>query len=97
MEIRSAKGAHGIDRQHLSHTGLAGLEVNGPVNVHALASARLVNRDLGVLGRPAAHGPRRMGRVHGVGEHHRLVVGQCVQEDVISLDKGLLFGHVELS
>ena len=35
--------------------------------------------------------------MHGVGEHHRLAAGPCVQEAFIGLDEGLLPGLVELS
>ena len=42
--------------------------------------------------------PQPAGRAAWVGSaNHRLVVGQRVQEGVISLDEGLLFGLVELA
>jgi hypothetical protein len=58
-------------------------------------SRPLVDRDL--FGRPAAHRPRPMGGMHRVGEHHRLVVGQRLQQRSVGVDEGFLFGRVELA
>ncbi len=88
--------AHGINPQHFQNAGLAGFQVYRTVNVHALAPARLVERNLGSLGSPTAHGPRSMGRMHRIGKHHRLIAGQTVQQSIIGLNKGLLPGLVEL-
>jgi len=55
----------------------------------------LVDRDL--FGRPAAHRPRPMGGMRRVGEHHRLVVGQRLQQRSVGVDEGFLFGRVELA
>ena len=38
-----------------------------------------------------------MGGMHRVGEHHRLVVGQRLQQRSVGVDEGLLFGWVELA
>src|SRR3954471_21165420 len=57
----------------------------------------LVDRDLDLLGRPAAHWPCPMGGMHGVGEQHCFVVGQRLQQPLVGVDEGLLFGRVELA
>ena len=38
-----------------------------------------------------------MGGMHRVGEHHRLVVGQRLQQPLVGVDEGLLFGRVEFA
>ena len=62
-----------VDGFDFDHPGLSGLEIDGAVNVDALTPARLLNRELVLFGRPAADRPRRMGRMHRVGEQHGLV------------------------
>jgi len=64
----------GVDGQGLDHLGLAGLQIDRAVNVDALTPARLFNRELLLARRPAAGGPRGMGWMHRVREHHRLSV-----------------------
>ena len=59
-----------VDGFDFDHPGLSGLEIDGAVNVDALTPARLLNRELVLFGRPAADRPRRMGRMHRVGEQH---------------------------
>jgi len=57
-----------IDGQGFDHFGLAGFQVDGAVDVQPVASAVLFNGDLYILGRPAAYGAYRVGRVNGIGE-----------------------------
>src|SRR4051812_32212487 len=47
--------------------------------------------------RSPCHGPCPMGGMHGVGEQHRFVVGQRLQQPLVGVDEGLLFGRVELA
>src|ERR1700730_6767699 len=58
---------------------VAGLQIDRAVNVDALTPARLFNRELLLARRPAAGGPRGMGWMHRVREHHRFVVRQGIQ------------------
>jgi len=71
---------HGVDRFGFEHAGLAGFQVDRAVNVDALAPARLFDRQLLFLGRPAAHRPRGMGGMHRIHEHHDLVVRHGIQQ-----------------
>ena len=92
-----------LDRQEsagglgLDHPGLSGFEIDGAVNVYALPPAGLFDRKLFSARRPAACGSRRMGRMHGAGEHHRLVTGQGIHEVFITRDESLLLFFVELA
>ena len=56
----------GVDGCGLDHPGLTSCQVEGAMNIDALTSAGLLDRQLVLLWRPAADRPRRMGRVHGV-------------------------------
>ena len=56
----------GVDGFDLDHPGLTSCQVECAMNIDALTSAGLLNRQLVLLGRPAADRSRRMGRVHGV-------------------------------
>src|ERR1700731_995465 len=87
----------GVDGQGLDHLGLAGLQIDRAVNVDALTPARLFNRELLLARRPAADGPRGMGWVHRVREHHRFVVRQGIQQLIVALDECLLLLFVELA
>lgn len=58
----------GVDGFNLDHPGLTSCQVECAMNIDALTSAGLLDRQLVLLGRPAADRPRRMGRVHGVRE-----------------------------
>ena len=40
---------------------------------------------------------RPMGGMHCVGEQHRFIVGQRLQQPLVGVDEGLLFGRVELA
>src|SRR5450830_849926 len=53
----------GVDGQGLDHPGLPSLQVDRAVNVDALTPARLLDRELLLARRPAADGPRGMGRM----------------------------------
>src|SRR5450756_263992 len=70
----------GVDGQGLDHSGLAGLQIDRAVNVDALTPARLLDRELVLARRPAAGGPRGMGWMYRVREHHGFVVRQGIQE-----------------
>jgi hypothetical protein len=61
FEQRDRRG--GIDGLNIDHPGLPALEIDRAVNIDALAPARLFDRRLVLLGRPAADRPRRMGRM----------------------------------
>src|ERR1700680_3548747 len=87
----------GIDGFDIDHPGLPGLEVDRAVDIDPLTPARLFDRELLLLWRPAADRPRRMGRMHGVHEQHGLVVAQGIQELVMALDESLLLRYVELA
>ena len=84
-------------RRDLDHPGSTRFQVDCAVNIDALTSARLLDRELFLLGRPAADRPRRMGRMHGVREQHGFVVAQGIQEAIIACDEGLLLRFVELA
>ena len=86
----------GVDGCDLDHPGLTSRQIDGAMNIDALTSAGLFDRQLVRLGRPAADGPRRMGRMHGVGEQHGFVVGQGIQE-LLARDESLLLLFVELA
>ena len=87
----------GVDGFGLDHPGLAGLQIDRAVNVDAPAPARLLDRELLLARRPAAGGPRGMGWMHRVGEQHRFVVRQGIQEIIVALDERLLLLFVELA
>ena len=65
----------GVDGFDLGHPGLPGLQIDGAVNVDALAAAGLFDGELLAGRRPAAGGPHGMGRMHCVDEQHGLVAG----------------------
>ncbi len=69
----------GVNGQGLDHPGLAGLQIDRAVNVDALTPARLFDCELLLARRPAAGGPRGMGWMHRVREHHGFVVHQGIQ------------------
>src|SRR5450756_1806308 len=87
----------GVDGQGLDHPGLPSLQVDRAVNVDALTPARLLDRELLLARRPAADGPRGMGRMHGVRKQHGLVVAQGIQQLFVALNKSLLLFFVELA
>ena len=82
----------GSDGLNVDHTGLPALEIDGAVNIDALAPARLFDRKLVLLGRPAADRPRRMSRMDRISEQHDLV-----QSLVVVLDERLLLVFIELA
>ena len=67
------------------------------MNVQALASAGLLDRQMLLRRRPTADGARRMGRMHGVHEQHSLVRPQRIQHVLVGFDERLLFFRVELA
>ena len=86
-----------VDGFDFDHPGLSGLEIDGAVNVDALTPARLLNRELVLFGRPAADRPRRMGRMHRVGEQHGLVGTQGIHQVFIARNESALLLFVELA
>src|SRR4029077_9053962 len=68
FEQRDCRG--GIDGLNVDHPGLPALEIDGAVNIDALAPARLFDRKLVVLGRPTADRPRRMRRMDRISEQY---------------------------
>ena len=81
----------------LDHPGLSGLQVDRAMDVDALTSARLFDRQVVLFGRPAADRPCRMGRMHRVREQHGLVVAQGIHQLFIARDESLLLLFVELA
>ena len=67
------------------------------MDVQALPPAGLRHGDLGVLRRPATHRPHRMRRMHRIGEQHRFISVQVVQQVLIRLDEGRLLLRVQLA
>jgi hypothetical protein len=61
-------GRSGVDGFDVDHPGLPSLKIDRAVDIDALTPARLLDRKLLLLGRPAADRPRRMGRMHRVHE-----------------------------
>ncbi len=81
----------------LDHAGLPGFEINRAVNVDALASARLLDREFLLARRPAADRPRGMRWMRGVHEQHGLVGAQGIQQFFVKRDERLLLCFVELA
>jgi len=79
--------ACGIHRQHILHDGLAGLKVDGAMDVHAVTAATLFYRDRNFFRGPTANRPHRMGRMHGISKDHRFIASKLVQQIFIRLDK----------
>src|SRR3981081_3443396 len=67
--LEQGNQAHCVDLCHLQHLCLAGLKVDGTMNVQALAPGRLFDRDRGVLRRPTSRGPYLMRGMDGIDEH----------------------------
>src|ERR1700761_2026628 len=86
-----------VDRFGFDQAGLAALQIDRAVDVDALAPARLLDRELLFLGRPAAHGPRRMGRMHRVHEHRDLVVAHGIHQVFVARNERLLRFRIELA
>src|SRR5271168_5417582 len=76
---------------------LAALQIDRAVDVDALAPARLLDSELLFLGRPAAHGPRRMGRMHRVHEHRDFVVAHGIHQVFVARNERLLRFRIELA
>src|SRR5271167_2385021 len=60
------------------------------MDVDAFAPARLLDREVLFLRRPAAHGPRRMGGMHRVPKQHDLVLALGIQQVLVAGDERLL-------
>src|SRR5215470_16484870 len=95
FEQRDRRGS--INGLNVDHPGLPALEIDGAVNIDALAPARLFDRKLVLLGRPAADWPRRMARMDRISEQHDLVIAQGIQSLVVVLDERLLLVFIELA
>ena len=87
----------GVDGQGLDHPGLASLQIDRAVNVDPLTAARLLDRELLLARRPAAGGPRGMGRMYRIRKQHGFVARQGIQEIIVALDERLLLLFVELA
>jgi hypothetical protein len=87
----------GVDGQGLDHLGSVGPEIDRAVNVDALTSARLFDRELLLARRPAAGGPRGMGWMHRVNEQRGFIVRQGIREIIVALDESLFLLFVELA
>ena len=61
-------GADDIDGQHVDHAGLAGLKIDGAVDVETVTAAGLLHGEFDFLRSPAADRADPMGRMHRVGE-----------------------------
>src|SRR5215468_6745580 len=86
-----------IDGLNVDHPGFPALEIDGAVNIDALAPARLFDCKLVLLGRPAADRPRRMSRMDRISEQYDLVIAQRIQNLVVVLDERLLLVFIELA
>src|ERR1035437_1426157 len=87
----------GVDGQRLNHPGLPGLQVDRAMDVDALASAGLLDRQVVLFGRPAADRLCGMGRMHSIREQHGLVVAQGIHQLFIARDESLLLFFVQLA
>ena len=72
------------------------VSIDRAVNVDALTPARLLYRELLFARRPAAHRPRRMGRMHSVRKQHGLVVAQGIQQLFVALNEAFCFSSSSL-
>ena len=70
--------AEGIDRQHIFHDGLAGLQVDRAMDIEAVPPAALFHCDRQLFRRPATNRPHRVSGMHRVSEDHRLIGGKLV-------------------
>src|SRR5258707_1494238 len=59
--LEQGNQAHCVNLCHLQHLCLAGLKVDGTMNVQALAPGRLFDRDRSILRRPTSRGPAATG------------------------------------
>ena len=86
-----------IDGEDIEHLGLAGLEVDGAMNIHPVTTAAGRDRYRLARGCPAAHRTDLMGRMNGVDERYCLVVLKAAHQPVIVCDERLLLGRVQLA
>jgi hypothetical protein len=93
--LEQGNQAHCVDLCHLQHLCLAGLKVDGTMNVQALAPGRLFDRDRSILRRPTSRGRYLMRGMDGINEHHRLVRSHGVGKLLVACDEGLLPDLIE--
>src|SRR5216684_3436321 len=93
--LEQGNQAHCVDLCHLQHLCLAGLKVDGTMNVQALAPGRLFHRDRSILRRPTSRGPYLMRGMDGIDEHHSLVRSHGVEKLLVACDEGLLPDIIE--
>jgi hypothetical protein len=86
----------GVDGFGLDHARLSGFQINRAVNIEPFAAAGLLDRQLVVLGCPAADGAGSVGRMHRVPEQRGLVRSKRIQQIFVSGDERLLLFDVEL-
>ena len=82
--------AQGVNRRRFDHTGCAGFQIDGAVNVQSLSPAGLFKSDFGVLRRPTARWPHLVRGMHSIGKQYGFIIAQIVEQIVISLDKSPL-------
>jgi len=93
--LEQGNQAHCVNLCHLQHLCLAGLKVDGTMNVQALAPGRLFDRDRSILRRPTSRGPYLMRGMDGIDEHHSLVRSHGVEKLLVACDEGLLPDIIE--
>ena len=72
-----------------------GFQIDDAVDIEPLTARRLLHRDGDVLAGPAASRPHLMGRMNRIDEGDRLVDAHRVEQGLVFVDEGLLFGVVE--
>ena len=93
--LEQGNQAHCIDLCHLQHLCLAGLKVDGTMNVQVLAPGRLFDGDCNVLRSPTPGGAHLMRGMNGIDEHHRLIRSHIIEKVLVACDEGLLLGITE--
>ena len=74
---------------------LAGLQIDGAVDIEPLTARRLLHRKGEVLAGPAAGRPHLMGRMNRIDEGDGLIGAHRVEQVLVFVDERLLFGVVE--
>lgn len=76
---------------------MAGLKIDGAVDVETVAATGLLDGELDLLGRPASDRADIMGRVDCIDKEDRLVGVERVQQRLIGSDIGRLLGWRKLA
>ena len=74
---------------------LAGFQIDGAVDIEPVTARRLLHREGDVLASPAAGRPHLMGRMNRIDEGDGLIDAHRVEQVLVFVDEGLLFGVVE--